>query len=85
MNSEDAPGGGDLAAEVLEGRLANPVAATCTLNAISDLVAAIPPHLAVDPDVYAGLQRVADNAETAIGVADSTRSSLIPGDGEAGT
>jgi hypothetical protein len=81
MDSGDAPGGGDLAAEVLAGRLASPVAASCTLKAARALVAAMPREFAVDTDVYAELQRLADEVETAIGAGDCRRRSLVPDDG----
>jgi hypothetical protein len=65
--------GSAIEVEVLEGRVASPVAARVVLDSAAQLVEAIPTALAAEPDVYAGLQKLADRAETAIAAADIAR------------
>ena len=45
---------GDVAAELLAGRLESPTAATAVLDAAAGLVEAMPAGLAAEPPVYAG-------------------------------
>lgn len=64
---------GDVADELLACRLESPTAATAVLSAAAQLVRAMPTRLAVEPSVYAGLQRLAGNIETALFAADHAR------------
>jgi hypothetical protein len=58
---------------LVETRLASPVAARAVLDSATQLVGAMPTDLAVEPDVYVGLQQLACEVETTIGAADSAR------------
>lgn len=60
----------EVQAEVLEGRLASPVAARATLDSAAQLVDAMPTSLAAEPEVFDGLQRLACDVETAIAAAE---------------
>lgn len=71
--------GAGVDAEVLEGRLASPVAARAVLDSAAQLVDAMPTSLAAEPEVYAGLQRLACDVETAITAADNVRG-VVGGD-----
>ncbi len=64
---------GDVAAELLACRLESPTAAAAVLGAAARLVRAMPAGLAVEPSVYAGLQRLACDIDTAIFAADHIR------------
>lgn len=63
----------DVAAELVACRLESPTAAATVLGAATQLVAAMPAGLTVEPSVYAGLQRLACGVDTAIFAADCIR------------